>query len=156
MYQFLNRTKWLKHIYRHIQELDESKPPKCLYSGSQYIRSFDSGLKLQFHFQDVHGIDFIKKPKRLKRLREKSENGQPVRQKRQRQWYKEEELKIKEFIKFLFITITPEMISNRAFIKSAIFSGYFIFFFLSRRIASKLTVKIVARKLLHYPCAMKY
>jgi hypothetical protein len=82
-------------------------------------------LKLQFHIQDIHGIDFIKKPRRLKRSNEESEDEQRVPVKRPRQWYKKEEPEIKEEpMEFSFITTTPEMISSRASIKSATSSGY--------------------------------
>ena len=30
MYQFLNRGKWLDHIQKHVQDLNGSKPAKCL------------------------------------------------------------------------------------------------------------------------------
>jgi hypothetical protein len=29
MYQFLNRSKWLDHVQKHVQDLDGSKPAKC-------------------------------------------------------------------------------------------------------------------------------
>jgi hypothetical protein len=116
---------------------------------SQCTNSFDSTLKLLFHLQDAHGIPLTKKRKwrkrsrkggekgqpvqevhgvdfkERKRLREESEEFQPVRGKRQRQGYKNGEPEIKEeLMEFSFITTTAEMIRDRASIKSATSLGY--------------------------------
>jgi hypothetical protein len=148
MYQFKNRSKWLTHIKEHRQGLDHSKPMVCHCRMAQCTESFDLGLKLLFHLQDAHGIPLIKKRKSWKtsrkgreegesvqelygvsfigpkRPREESEELQPVRKKRQRQGYEKDEPKIKEeLIEFSFITTTPEIIRDRASVKSSTSSG---------------------------------
>lgn len=78
LYQFLNRSKWLEHIHKHVHDLDDRKPLKCPHPQPYCAKLFESVKQLQFHLQDAHGVDFTKEPTRLKRSREETEERQPV------------------------------------------------------------------------------
>jgi hypothetical protein len=84
MYQFLNRRKWLEHVHKHVQDLDNGKPARCPHPQPSCAKFFESVLHLQFHLQDTHGIDFIRERVKLKRPREEGEEILPGRGKRPR------------------------------------------------------------------------
>jgi len=70
MYQFKTRPKWLEYVQRHIMDLEEGKPTRCLHQDPHYPQSFESPLELQFHLQDFHGIEYIKNAAKKKRARD--------------------------------------------------------------------------------------
>jgi hypothetical protein len=116
MYQFLNRGKWLEHVHKHVQDLDNSKPAWCPHPQPSCAKLFESVLHLQFHLQDAHGIDFIRERATLKRSREGSEEIQPGRVKRQRRGSRkkaEEDQDTVIKVGCTFINTTMETMSDR-------------------------------------------
>lgn len=67
---------------RHIKRLNDCKAIKCLHSRLKCVDAFQFVLKMKFHLQNVHCIDFIKD---IKRRRSDSEvKFEPDRRKRSR------------------------------------------------------------------------
>ena len=115
MNQFLNRNKWLEHIHKHVRGLDESKPLRCPHPHPYCSKLFESVKYLQFHLQDAHGIDYIKAPPKLKRLRDESEESQPVAVKRQQRTYERGKKDTECFSKidYTFVNTTMGSMSDR-------------------------------------------
>jgi hypothetical protein len=116
MYQFLNRGKWLEHVHKHVQDLDNSKPAWCPHPQPSCAKLFESVLHLQFHLQDAHGIDFIRERVTLKRSREGSEEIQLGCVKRQRRGSRrkaEEDQEAVIKVGCTFINTTLETMSDR-------------------------------------------
>jgi hypothetical protein len=124
VHQFLHRGKWLEHIQRHIEKLKESErqngsiPVKCPQPEPRCPKNFDCVLELEFHLQDIHGVDMPKQSKACKRSREESEEAQPAPKKRQRRKYKQEVSEDR-----FFVNTTMEMMSIRSWKGSEASSG---------------------------------
>ena len=76
IHQFLNHGSWLDYIHRHVQELDESKPMKCLYPDCGEL--FESVQQLQFHLQDAYGVNLIQMTSLLKRSRDEGDETHSI------------------------------------------------------------------------------
>lgn len=67
MHQFLHRAKWLAHVHGHIDRLKVAEKmgmqATCPHPGPRCPKNFDSILELEFHLQDIHGVDRPKLPK---------------------------------------------------------------------------------------------
>jgi hypothetical protein len=74
--QFLHRTKWLEHLQRHIEGLRKSERENKLMSVERPCprprrpKSFYCVLELEFHLQDIHGLDMPKQFENTKRDQE--------------------------------------------------------------------------------------
>jgi hypothetical protein len=97
MHQFKNKKKWQTHVQGHIDDMDDRKHVRCKLQTQQCLDPFDSVLELQFHLQDVHGINTIKRRKWRKRSRYESDEGQCDKEKkRQPVKYKRKPIKSEE------------------------------------------------------------
>lgn len=125
MHQFLHRAKWLEHIQRHIEGLrkskrqNESMPIKCPNPEPQCPKNFDCVLELEFHLQDIHGVDMPKESKVRKRSREESEEAQQDTKKRRRHKCKQEKPE-----DHFFVNITTDTLSSCLWKESASSSGH--------------------------------
>jgi hypothetical protein len=96
MHQFLHRAKWLEHIQRHIAALRKFERENgsalvvCPRRNPRCPSYFVCVLDLEFHLQDIHGIDKPKQSTTRKRCDEESEEVQQTMKKRQRCHYKQE------------------------------------------------------------------
>jgi hypothetical protein len=114
IHQFLHRAKWLEHTQRHIAKLRKSERETkstlvvCPRRSPRCPKNFHCVLELEFHLQDIHGVDMPKELKARKRSKEESEEVQQVMKKRQRRDYKQE---VSE--DHFFVHTTTEMMINR-------------------------------------------
>ena len=79
------------------------QPIKCLRPESCCTRAFDSVLELEFHFQDIHGINMEREPKPRKRPREECEGIQQGLTKKRRRTKKQDGIK-----EYCFVSVTIE------------------------------------------------
>jgi hypothetical protein len=65
MYQFTERRGWLSHMHQHLEALrlvesnasTLSQSIQCPHPEPECPKHFSSVLKLEFHLQDIHGLD---------------------------------------------------------------------------------------------------
>lgn len=109
IYQFLNRSKWLDHIHRHIQHLDGSQPVECPHPHPS-CTGFESVQKLRFHLHDAHGIRGFENSTESKRPRE-SDDGT-----HQRKWQpslkKEKQDEVSIGMDYSFVNVATENLGS--------------------------------------------
>ena len=108
-----DKSGW-SNLQRHIEGLRKSEREnklmsvECPYPRPRCPKSFDCVLELEFHLQDIHGLDMPKQSKTRKRSRVQSEEVQQAMKKRQRRDY-EQEVSESHF----FVHTTTEMMITR-------------------------------------------
>ena len=120
MHQFPHRAKWLEHIQRHIAALEKSEREYksvlvvCPRRKPGCPKFFDCVLELEFHLQDIHGLDMPKQSKTRKRFNDESEEVQQTMKKRRRRHYKQEPSE-----DHFFVHTSTEMMTERLWKGSA-------------------------------------